>query len=71
MGSIPTVPALNLKGFVMNDLVKIAERIEDELLNLLAIGDIINYNFNIVDNKIDFNVFENCPIEKINISIEL
>jgi len=53
------------------DLVKIAERIEDELLNLLAIGDITDYNFNIIDKKIDFNVFKNCPIEKINISIEL
>jgi hypothetical protein len=71
LGSIPAVTALNLKGFMIMDLVKIAERIEDELLNLLAIGDITDYNFNIIDKKIDFNVFKNCPIEKINISIEL
>lgn len=51
--------------------VKIAERIEDELLNLLAIGDITDYKFDIVDNKIDFCVFENCPIKKANISISI
>lgn len=51
--------------------VKIAERIEDELLNLLAIGDITDYKFDILNNNIHFYVYPSFPIEKANISIKI
>ena len=73
MGSIPTAPAINIKVDIMNrEVVKfLAERIENGLLERMAIQEIQDFEIKIEDNKIDCSIFLKSEIRKIPISISV